>query len=86
MAATDTLSPGSVDRGLSKGSALPAQRVIVLEDMSRTPARSTRDPVMTRFDTRGANRAGRGVDERQRGVVERTEKVNCGRQNLTSAT
>lgn len=68
------------NRGLSKQAALPAYGVVVSEDVSRLPARCTYNAVVARLDACAAHSARLGIDERQRGVIERTELMDRGSQ------
>src|SRR6266852_7756294 len=49
--------------------------------MRGIPTRCARDTIVARFNARAAYRAGLGIDERQRGVVEKTQVMNRGRQD-----
>src|SRR6266850_539576 len=80
MGTPDSLSSVFANRRFSKLTALPTHGVVFSEHARCLPARGTGDAVVTRLDARAADCAGQGIDERQRGVVERTKVMDCGRQ------
>ena len=58
------------DSGRGKLTALPTQGIVSIKQTGRAPARRARNAVVTRLNARVAYRAGLGIDERERGVVE----------------
>ena len=70
LAAANTFAPVFVNWGLSKKSALPAQRIVSIKQTRCAPAGRTGDTVVTRLNAGVAHCAGLRIDERERGVVE----------------